>query len=280
MIYVGCDVGSLSGEAVIIEDDSIIKYEIIRVRPRPEQTALEVTKKALAEAKMSFDDIDYCVSTGYGREKIPFAQSSISEISCHGRGAQWANPSVRTIIDIGGQDAKVIKVDKFGYMVDFVMNDKCAAGTGRFLEGMAKVLGVELEDLAALSSGAASPVALTKTCTVLAQFEVLYMLNDGIDRANIAAGINRAMAERISKLVRRVGIKEGVAITGGVAKNFAVVQSLIEVLGVEFVSLGEVDPQIVGALGAALFAKERWQKARQREATQAGGNKDTKSVCV
>ena len=255
MIYVGCDVGSLSGEAVIIEDNAIVVHEIIRVRPRPEQTALEVTQKALTKAKMSFDDIDYCVSTGYGREKIPFAQSSISEISCHGRGAQWANPSVRTIIDIGGQDAKVIKVDKFGYMVDFVMNDKCAAGTGRFLEGMAKVLGVELEDLAALSSGAASPVSLTKTCTVLSQFEVLYMLNDGIDRTNIAAGINRAMAERVSKLAKRVGIREGVAITGGVAKNFAVVKSLSEVLGLEFVSLGEVDPQIVGALGAALFAK-------------------------
>jgi predicted CoA-substrate-specific enzyme activase len=280
MIYVGCDVGSLSGEAVIIEDDAIVMHDIIRVRTRPEQTALEVTQKALAKAKMSFDDIDYCVSTGYGREKIPFAQSSISEISCHGRGAQWANPSVRTIIDIGGQDAKVIRVDKYGYMVDFVMNDKCAAGTGRFLEGMAKVLGVELEDLAALSSGATSPVALTKTCTVLSQFEVLYMLNDGVDKTNIAAGINRAMAERISKLANRVGIKEGVAITGGVAKNFAVVQSLIKVLGVEFVSLGEVDPQIVGALGAALFAKERWQKARQREATPAGGNKDIKSVCA
>ena len=271
MIYVGCDVGSLTGEAVIIKDDSIIRYEIIRVRPRPEQTALEVTKKALTEAKMSFDDIDYCVSTGYGREKIPFAQSSISEISCHGRGAQWANPSVRTIIDIGGQDAKVIKVDKLGYMVDFVMNDKCAAGTGRFLEGMAKVLGAELEDLAALSSGAASPVALTKTCTVLSQFEVLYMLNDGVDRANIAAGINRAMAERISKLVNRVGIKEGVAITGGVAKNFAVVQSLMEVLRVEFVSLGDVDPQIVGALGAALFAKERAEREYEKGGREMKG---------
>ena len=265
MIYAGCDVGSLSGEAVIIKDDTILNYGIIRVRPRPEQTAFEVTQKVLNEAGLSFDDVDYCVSTGYGREKIPFAQSSISEISCHGRGAKWANESIRTIIDIGGQDSKVIKVDKYGYMVDFVMNDKCAAGTGRFLEGMAHVLGVELEDLAELSLGAVSPVTITKTCTVLAQFEVMYMLNDGLDRANIAAGINRAMAERMSKLIKRVGIQESVAITGGVAKNAAVVKSLSEVLGVEFVSLGNVDPQIVGALGAALFAKERAERVQDKD---------------
>ena len=280
MIFAGCDVGSLTGEAVILEGEKILSSEIIRVRPRPEQTAREVTEKALDKIGMSFDDIDYCVSTGYGREKIPFAQSSISEISCHGRGAQWANPDVRTIIDIGGQDCKVIKVDKYGYMVDFVMNDKCAAGTGRFLESMAKVLSVGLEDLAPLSMEATHRITLTKTCTVLSQIEVIYMLSDGIERSSIASGISYAMAERISKLVRRVGIKESVAITGGVAKNSAVVNAVMDVLGIHFASLGEVDPQIVGALGSALFAKERWQKARQREAGPAGGNKDTKSVCA
>jgi (R)-2-hydroxyacyl-CoA dehydratese activating ATPase len=268
MIFAGCDVGSLTGEAVILDDEKILCSEIIRVRPRPEQTATEVTEKALSKIGMSFNDIDYCVSTGYGREKIPFAKSSISEISCHGRGAQWACPEVRTIIDIGGQDCKVIRVDKYGYMMDFVMNDKCAAGTGRFLENMAKVLGVGLEELAPLSQSSQRRVAITKTCTVLSQIEVIYMLSDGIERADIAAGINYAMAERISKLVRRVGIREGVAITGGVAKNFAVVNAISEVLGIKFVSLNEVDPQIVGALGSALFAKERWQKAKEREAVQ------------
>jgi len=278
MIFAGCDVGSLTGEAAILEDEKILSSEIIRVRPRPEQTAQEVTEKALKKIGMTFDDIDYCVSTGYGREKIPFARSSISEISCHGRGAQWANPGVRTIIDIGGQDCKVIRVDKYGYMVDFVMNDKCAAGTGRFLENMAKVLGVGLEDLAPLLMNSTKRVAMTKTCTVLSQIEVIYMISDGIERADIASGINFAMAERIAKLVRRVGIKEGVAITGGVAKNFAVVDAIREVLGIDFVDLGEVDPQIVGALGSALFARERWQKAQQRETGSAGGKTERKSV--
>jgi len=264
MIVAGCDVGSLSGEAVIMEDDSILVYEIMRVRPRPEQTAHDVMSNALATASLSFDDIDYCVSTGYGREKIPFANSSISEISCHGRGAHWINPEVRTVIDIGGQDCKVIRVDKFGYMADFTMNDKCAAGTGRFLEGMARVLDVELEELGPISFEATSPIGITKTCSVLAQFDVMCMLNDGEKVADIAAGINRAMAERISKITKKVGIREVVAMTGGVAKNPAVVNSLKEVLGVPVFEQNGVDPQIVGALGAALFARERAERDRKR----------------
>lgn len=267
MLVAGCDVGSLSGEAVVLRDDSILAYEIMRVRPRPERTAEEVTSRALAKANLSFDDLDYCVSTGYGREKIPFANSSISEISCHGRGAHWVNPHVRTVIDIGGQDCKVIRVDKLGYMVDFVMNDKCAAGTGRFLEGMARVLDVELGELGPLGLRAASRIGVTKTCTVLAQFEVMSLLNDGKDRADIAAGIARAMAERITKMAKRVGIQSEVAMTGGVAKNAAVVASLQNVLGIELFQLEEVDPQIVGALGAALFARERCERQQKRMAS-------------
>lgn len=264
MFIAGCDVGSLSGEAVIMKDDSIIAYEIMRVRPRPEQTAHEAMTKALAQADLSLEDIDYCVSTGYGREKIPFANSSISEISCHGRGAHWANPDIRTVVDIGGQDCKVIRVDKFGYMADFTMNDKCAAGTGRFLEGMAKVLGVSLDELGPISFDSESPIGITKTCTVLAQFDVMCLLNDGKDRSDIAAGIGRAMAERISKMAKRVGVRKEVTITGGVAKNSAVVSSLKDVLGVEILELNGLDPQIVGALGATLFAKERLERERRR----------------
>ena len=254
MIVAGCDVGSLSGEAVILKDDSLLAYEIMRVRPRPTQTAQDVMSKALAQAELTLDDLDYCVSTGYGREKIPFAHSSISEISCHGRGAQWANPSVRTVIDIGGQDCKVIRVDKLGYMEDFAMNDKCAAGTGRFLEGMAKTLDVDLTQLGELTFKSSSPMSITKTCSVLAQFDVICMINDGEDVADIAAGINRAMAERISKMTKKVGVRREVAMTGGVAKNSGVVAGLQKVLGLEVVGLNGVDPQIVGALGAALFA--------------------------
>jgi predicted CoA-substrate-specific enzyme activase len=261
MIVGGCDVGSLSGEAVIMKDNTILAYDIMRVRPRPEQTAWEVMDKALVKAHLTLDDIEYCVSTGYGREKIPFANSSISEISCHGKGAHWANPEVRTVIDIGGQDCKVIRVDKFGYMADFAMNDKCAAGTGRFLEGMAKVLDVRLEDLGPLSFDAEAPVVISKTCTVLSQFDVMCMINDGKNRGDIAAGINRAMAERISKMTRKVGLQREITITGGVAKNSGVVNNLKHILGVDILKLDGIDPQIVGALGAALFAQER----RERE---------------
>jgi predicted CoA-substrate-specific enzyme activase len=265
MLVAGCDVGSLSGEAVIMDRDSIIAYDIMRVRPRPEQTAQEAMARALAVANLSLEDIDYCVSTGYGREKIAFAKSSISEISCHGKGAHWANPHIRTVIDIGGQDCKVIRVDKFGYMADFTMNDKCAAGTGRFLEGMARVLGVTLEELGAISFEATSPISITKTCTVLAQFDVISMLNDGKKRPDIAAGIGKAMAERISKMTKKVGIRKDVTITGGVAKNPAVVENLKDVLGVEIRKLDGVDPQIVGALGAALFARERLERERRSQ---------------
>jgi len=264
MIVAGCDVGSLSGEAVIMKNDSIIAYEIMRVRPRPEQTAHEAMSKALGKANLTMGDIAYCVSTGYGREKISFANSSISEISCHGKGAHWVKQDVRTVIDIGGQDCKVIRVDKFGYMVDFTMNDKCAAGTGRFLENMAKILGLNQEELGPISFNAVSPIGITKTCTVLAQFDVICMLNDGRDRADIAAGINRAMAERIGKMSKKVGIRKEVTITGGVAKNPAVVKILREVLGVDILELDNIDPQIVGALGAALFAKERFERERMR----------------
>ncbi len=263
MLYVGCDVGSLSGEAVLLEDDKIIAYEISRVRPRPWDTAQEVTERALSKAGLDFRDIDYCVSTGYGRDRIPFAQSSISEISCHGRGAHYVNPDVRTIIDIGGQDCKVISVDKMGYMVDFVMNDKCAAGTGRFLELMAKVMGVELGELGPLALTAEEPIGITKTCSVLAQYDVLCLLYDGEAPERIAAGVNQAMADRISKMAKRVGIKREVVMTGGVAKNVAVVSHLKTILGVEQIELNGTDPQIIGALGAALFAKERSERAKK-----------------
>ncbi len=262
MIYAGCDVGSLSGEAVILKDDEILAYEIMRVRPRPVQTAEEVMNKALKTAGLELTQVDYCVSTGYGRDKIPFSDSSISEISCHGRGAHWLNPDVRTIVDIGGQDLKVVKVDKFGYMVDFVMNDKCAAGTGRFLEGMAKVLGLSLEELGPIAMEAARPVAVTKTCTVLAQFDVICLLTDGHAKADLAAGIAKAMAERIAKMSKRIGIHREAAMTGGVAKNQAVVRSLEDVLGVDFCRL-DADPQIIGALGAALFARERHERIKK-----------------
>jgi predicted CoA-substrate-specific enzyme activase len=256
MIYSGCDVGSLSAEAVILKNDTILSTEIIRVRPRPEQSAHDVMGLALSKAALSFKDIDYCISTGYGRDKIPFAHGNVSEISCHGKGAQWLVPSVRTVIDVGGQDCKAIRVDDKGGLVNFIMNDKCAAGTGRFLEGMCKTLGISLESLASLSLQSESPLAITSICSVFTEIEALSLVNEGKKLVDITAGVHQAMARRIKSLVARVGIESDVCFTGGVAKNPGVVKSMEDMLNIEVVRL-PADPQIIGALGAALFAREK-----------------------
>ncbi len=261
MIVAGCDVGSLSAEAVIMKDGSIISFEIIKVRPRPEQSAGDVMNAALSKAGLSLDDIDYCISTGYGREKINFANDNVSEISCHGKGAQFLIPSVRTVIDVGGQDCKAISVDENGDLLKFVMNDKCASGTGRFLEQICKTLGLELEELAPLSLGSTNPLPITNICSIFIDTEALCYINEGAEMADIAAGISQAMANRVKALVARIGVKEDVCITGGVAKNSGVVKSIEEILGTTIRKMPE-DPQIIGALGAALIAEEKGKSAR------------------
>lgn len=259
MIVAGCDVGSLTAEAVIMRDETIISSEIMKVRPRPEQSALEVMGRTLSKASLTFKDVAYCVSTGYGREKIPFANKNVSEISCHGRGAHWLAPSVRTVIDVGGQDCKVIRVDETGKIVNFIMNDKCAAGTGRFLEFMAKALGIGIEDLGPKALESEELLPVTNVCSIFAESEVLHYIYEGKNLADIAAGINRSMAERVNSLARRVGIHNDVCITGGVAKNIKVVRDLEEMLQIRLKEL-TVDPQLVGAVGAGLFAGEEMSK--------------------
>jgi len=266
MIVAGCDVGSLTAEAVIIKDGKILASEIIRVRPRAEQSAKEVMDKALAKINLSYDDIEYTVSTGYGRETIPFADHNISEISCHGKGAQWLIPSIRTVIDIGGQDCKAIRVDEFGVLEDFVMNDKCAAGTGRSLELMSQYLGVHFSELAALAEQSDQVITITSQCSIFSELEIMHYLMEDKKPANIAAGINEAMARRVKMLVGRVGVKTDIAITGGVCKNTGVAKNLEEMLAVRFVPFEE-DPQIIGALGAAIFAAERLEKASKKVAS-------------
>jgi len=256
MLVAGCDVGSLTAKALLMEDGSILSGEVRRVKPKPELSAREVMEEALRKAGRRWEEVAYCVGTGYGRVRIPFAQENVSEISCHGKGAQWLVPSARTVIDIGGQDCKVIRVDGEGRLVNFVMNDKCAAGTGRFLELMARTLGVGVEELGRLSLSSTRPVPITNLCTVYAKSEVLFHLAEGARAEDLAAGINQAMASRVKALASRVGVEREVVLSGGVAKNEGVVRYLQEMLGVPLVRL-EFDPQLVGALGAALFAWER-----------------------
>lgn len=255
MIVAGCDVGSLTAKAVIM-NGSVLGHAVIKAKSRPEESAAEVMNLALERAGLKMQDVDFCVGTGYGRNKIPFVNLTVSEIACHGKGAQWIMPSVRTVIDIGGQDCKAMRLDKDGNILKFVTNDKCAAGTGRFLEVMAKLLEVSLDELGTLSENAKDPLSLSSTCTVWVQAEVIHHLNSKKPIADIAAAINRAMAIRVGILANQVKAEKDICMSGGVAKNKGVVAHLEKVLGVKIKKL-KYDPQIVGALGAAVIAGEK-----------------------
>lgn len=259
MIFAGVDVGSMSAEAVLLEDNKILASSILVVKPNPVESARLAMEMVLKDTGLSLDNITFCVSTGYGREKIPFADHNLSEISCHGKGAWWVNPHIRTIIDIGGQDSKVIRIDAEGDLVDFIMNDKCAAGTGRFLEGIAKTLGLHVSDLGPLALDGVDPVPISSICTVFTQFDVMGFLASGRSREDVSLGVAAALARRAHRLVGKVGILKEVCLTGGVAKNPAVMKELEKVLEISMVEL-TVDPQIIGALGAAIFAEQRYAK--------------------
>jgi predicted CoA-substrate-specific enzyme activase len=255
MIVAGCDVGSLTAKAVIM-NGSILGHAVIKAKSKPEESAAEVMDLALKNAGLKMEDISFCVGTGYGRNKIPFVNLAVSEIACHGKGAQWIMPSVRTVIDIGGQDCKAMRMDKDGNVLKFTTNDKCAAGTGRFLEVMAKLLGVSLDELGTISENAKDPLSLSSTCTVWVQAEVVHHLNSQKPVADIAAAINRAMAIRVAILANQIRAEKDICMSGGVAKNKGVVSQLEKDLGMKIKKL-RYDPQIVGALGAAVIAGEK-----------------------
>jgi predicted CoA-substrate-specific enzyme activase len=252
MLVAGIDVGSLTAKCVLMKNDTIIQYRIIKVTPNMEESARIVFEETLKAANISRDEVNAIVSTGYGRGSVEFADKSVTEISCHAKGAVFLIPGARTVIDIGGQDSKVISIGESGNVIDFVMNDKCAAGTGRFLEVMANALRVKLEELGDLSLKAKKPVTISSTCTVFAESEVISHLASGSGIEEIVAGIHDAIASRIAAMVRRVGIKEKVVLTGGVAKNVGVKKALENKLGTDIYVPEE--PQIVGAVGAAIFA--------------------------
>ena len=259
MLFAGIDVGSLTAEGVIVNNGNILAYQQMSVRPNPVDSAREVMDQALAKAGLDWKDISYSVATGYGREQIQsvgMAQENISEISCHGFGAFCLANSVRTVVDIGGQDAKVIRLNKNGDLENFVMNDKCAAGTGHFLEVMSRALDTSLDALGPLSQGSRDPVKMSNRCSIFVETEVIHCLQRGVSKTDIAAGISIAMAERVFALVRRVGLESEVMMTGGVAKNIGVKSALEKLLKVRMLT-PKIDPQIIGAFGAAMFAQKQ-----------------------
>ncbi|BCS96685.1 2-hydroxyglutaryl-CoA dehydratase [Desulfoluna limicola] len=256
-LVAGCDVGSLTTKAVIMRNGRVAGALVIPSGPRPAESAAEAMERLCAEMNIAVGDIKCCVGTGYGRESIPFIDTAVSEISCHGKGARWLVPSARTVIDIGGQDCKVIRIDGEGNIVKFVTNDKCASGTGRFLDVMAKVMNIDASRLGTLGATSNAPVTFPSTCTVWAQADVIKHINARCPPEDICAGINTAMANRVSMLANALKVENDICMTGGVAKNEGVVNALSRILGRRIKRTRRADPQLTGALGAALFAGDR-----------------------
>ena len=252
MYFLGIDIGAVSAKAVLMRDSDLIAMTIVDTGPHIVQVADAVLHSVLKDAQITFDDLKGIVATGYGRISVPFAGKKITEISCHARGVHHLLPEAKTVIDIGGQDSKGIRLDEEGTVQDFVMNDKCAAGTGRFLEVMAKALNVQIDDLGTIAQTSRDPCLMSSVCTVFAESEVVSLRAEGRKREDIVAGLHNAIASRISGMISQVGCEEQIVLTGGVAQNKGVLKGLEDELQRK-VRVPEA-PQMTGALGAALFA--------------------------
>lgn len=248
----GIDIGSITTKAAILEDGSIKGSKVIFTGYNAGLAGKTVYEELLDNLGYDSASIDKIISTGYGRNSIDFSDKSMTEIICHGAGAHFTNPGVRTIIDIGGQDSKALKVDSDGKVKDFVMNDKCAAGTGRFLEVMARALEVNLDDFGELSLHSDNPSKISSICTVFAESEIISLISKGEVRENIIAGIHDSVASRVYAMAQRIGLRPPAMMTGGVAKNIGVVKALESKFGSEI--LVNEFAQVNGAIGAAVLA--------------------------
>lgn len=267
MYFAGIDIGSTMTKIVIM-DDEISSQVIGPTGAEHRHLANKVMEEALSKAGIAFDELTYVVATGYGRINVPFADKQITEITCHARGVSSIFPSARTVIDIGGQDAKGIKIAG-GKVVNFVMNDKCAAGTGRFLEVIADALGLKLKDMGELSLQSKEKVRISSTCTIFAEQEIVSKIADGVPIEDILAGLHEAIASRVFHMAEKMKIEKDVAMTGGVAKNVGMVKALEDQLG--FPVLIAREPLLTGAIGAAILGKELVIKALEKgEAIEKG----------
>ena len=256
MITAGCDIGSRTAKAVILNGDNNITSAVIPAKLDPRDSAEQVINLVLERSGVSKGSIQHIVGTGYGQKEILYANKLESEIVCHAKGALWNQPSARMVIDIGGQDSKVIKMDENGKVIRYSYNDKCAAGTGRFLEIMADALGVQLDDMGERAMASREKISISSQCVIFAETEVVSLVNEGRDINDILSGLHYAMANRVAAQARSLVVEEDVIMTGGVAKNIGVFNALAQGLGIQIKHLEKVDPQINGALGAALFARE------------------------
>jgi predicted CoA-substrate-specific enzyme activase len=255
VIVAGVDIGSSSAKAVILEDGRIASTSVIPTGPDSAETARRVMDRALSANGISMNDVGRVVATGYGRINVPFASKCVTEISCHARGIVAIFANVRTILDMGGQDCKAIRCNERGKVLGFLMNDKCAAGTGRYLERVAATLGVPIEDLGPRSlRPVEGPATISSFCAVFAEGDALSLVREGKHVNDIIAGVCEALTTRVERLIRQMGLAGDFSITGGIARNIGIVTRLERDLDVK--PLIAPDPQVVGALGAALFAEE------------------------
>ncbi|MFH1082731.1 MAG: acyl-CoA dehydratase activase [Pseudomonadota bacterium] len=259
MISAGVDIGSLTAKAVILKEGQWMASTLIPTGPDSVKAAEQLLERTTKAAALTLEDLDYIVATGYGRVNVPFAHKNITEISCHAKGTSWFYPDVRTILDMGGQDCKAIRINKEGKITDFVLNDKCAAGSGRYLERIARLLEVGLDDVGPRSlAPVKGALPVDNLCVVFGEDGVLGFLRAGEHVNDILAGAADALTSRILSLLRKVGVEEAFSISGGVAKNVGIVKRLEERLGIT--AFLAPDPQMVGAVGAALFAEEMVSK--------------------
>ena len=257
--YGGCDSGSTYTKCVIMDETGKLVADVtLRSRINAVLSCEESLKLAIEQvpALNKIEDLDYLVGTGYGRNKVPMADENISEISCHAMGVHVVDPSVKAIIDIGGQDVKGIAVDTDGTVKNFAMNDKCAAGTGRFFEAMANAFEMELPEFSKLSLTAKTIIPITAQCTVFAESEVISLVGEGKPMDAIAAGIETSVAKRCFVMAKKAGATDSVTLTGGCAKNDGLKDAIEKVLKIKVVDL-PVDPQLIGAIGAAEYARQK-----------------------
>ena len=261
MVTAGVDIGSVGSKTVIMLDGELYAHSVMRTGGVSEETAIRVMNWALEETGLKIKNVHCIVGTGYGRVNVPFAKRTITEIACHARGAHYIyGPTVRTVLDIGGQDCKAIRCDERGKVMSFLMNDKCAAGTGRGLEVFADLIRVPIEELGKASQSVEKePPPVSNTCVIFAKAESVALLRQGWQKEKVAAAYHLAMVNRIIDLLTKVGIEKDFVVTGGVAKNIGIVSRLERNLGIKPLE-PKLDPILAGAMGAALFAKALYEK--------------------
>jgi len=261
MFFAGIDLGSRKSKIAVFENDQLLSTYVDETGLGSARTAEMIMEKALKETGLSLDDLEVIVSTGYGRVVVPFAHKNISDILAHAKGSFWHFPSCRTILDLGGQDSKAINIDGQGRLTGFAMNDKCASGNGRFLETMAEIMGVPLEKMGEYALAAQDKVKFSSICAVFAKSEALSMMIKGRDKHEIVNGLHEIIRIQCRKLLELISIEKDLVMSGGVSKNLGVVALVREELGLE--PLLAEDPQMVGAVGAAVVAREIFDRKKK-----------------